>query len=352
MTSEAPPFWWQAPDWRAYALYPISAIYGTVARRRMTAARREPIDVPVLCVGNFTVGGAGKTPVAIALARQARRMKLSPGFLSRGFGGKFPVPHVVDVHRDSARHVGDEPLLLAAHAPVAVTPDRAAGAKLLASRGCDFLIMDDGFQSARIHMDYALLVVDGRRGVGNGHVIPGGPVRAPLVHQMRFVQGLLKVGEGEAANDIIRMAARAGRPVYEAHTEIRDPQQFAGRRFLAFAGIGDPGKFFDTVTQAGGTVEMTRSFADHHFFTRDDLDDLTTAAAEKGLELITTAKDAVRLRHGASHEREFAAGLSVLEIELAFDLSRTARTIVDATLEEWRHRRDRAMTGSAKTVQP
>ena len=223
MTSEAPPFWWQAPDWRAYALYPISAIYGTVARRRMTAARREPIDVPVLCVGNFTVGGAGKTPVAIALARQARRMKLSPGFLSRGFGGKFPVPHVVDVHRDSARHVGDEPLLLAAHAPVAVTPDRAAGAKLLASRGCDFLIMDDGFQSARIHMDYALLVVDGRRGVGNGHVIPGGPVRAPLVHQMRFVQGLLKVGEGEAANDIIRMAARAGRPVYEAHTEIRDP---------------------------------------------------------------------------------------------------------------------------------
>ena len=104
--------------------------------------------------------------------------------------------------------------------------------------------------------------------------------------------------------------------------------------------------------QAGGTVEMTRSFADHHFFTRDDLDDLTTAAADKGLELITTAKDAVRLRHGASHEREFAAGLSVLEIELAFDLSRTARTIVDATLEEWRHRRDRAMTGGAKAVQP
>ena len=115
-------------------------------------------------------------------------MQLSPGFLSRGFGGNFPVPHVVDLHHDSARHVGDEPLLLAEHAPVAVTPDRAAGAKLLASRGCDFLIMDDGFQSARIHMDYALLVVDGRRGVGNGHVIPGGPVRAPLVHQMRFAQ--------------------------------------------------------------------------------------------------------------------------------------------------------------------
>jgi tetraacyldisaccharide 4'-kinase len=346
MASEAPPFWWQPPDWRAYALYPVSAVYAAVASRRMNAARRERIDVPVLCIGNFTVGGAGKTPAAIALANEARRMQLSPGFLSRGFGGKFPVPHVVDAHHDSARHVGDEPLLLAEHAPVAVTPDRAAGAKLLASRGCDFLIMDDGFQSARIHMDYALLVVDGRRGVGNGHVIPGGPVRAPLVHQMRFAHAVLKIGAGEAANDIVRMASRAGRPVYEAHTAIRDPQRFAGRRFLAFAGIGDPDKFFDTVAEAGGEVAMTRGFPDHHFFTKDDLADLSAAAAEKGLELITTAKDAVRLRHGASHERAFAAGIDVLEIELVFDLSLTPRTIIDATLTEWRNRHHAA--GSAK----
>jgi tetraacyldisaccharide 4'-kinase len=341
MASEAPPFWWEAPDWRAYALFPASAVYAAVARRRMTYARREKIDVPVLCVGNFTVGGAGKTPVAIALAEEAKRMQLSPGFLSRGFGGSFPAPHMVDPHRDSARHVGDEPLLLSAHAPVAVTPDRAAGAKLLASRGCDLVIMDDGFQSARIHMDFALLVVDGRRGVGNGHVIPGGPVRAPLVHQLRFAQGLLKIGEGEAANDIIRMASRAGRPVYEAHTVPRDPEQFAGRRFLAFAGIGDPQKFFATIEEAGGAVEITRSFADHHFFTREDLDDLATAARDKGLELITTAKDAVRLRHGAEHERAFAAGLNVLEIALVFDVAHTPRAIIDATLREWRERRHR-----------
>ena len=238
--------------------------------------------MPVLCVGNFTVGGTGKTPVAIALARQARRMQLSPGFLSRGFGGKFPAPHVVDAHHDSARHVGDEPLLLAEHAPVAVTPDRAAGAKLLASRGCDFLIMDDGFQSARIHMDYALLVVDGRRGVGNGHVIPGGPMRAPLVHQTALRAGACsRSATAKRADDIVRKASRAGRPVFEAHTEIRDPGRFAGRRFLAFAGIGDPGKFFDTVALAGGTVEMTRSFPDHHFFTSDDLDDLAATAARQ-----------------------------------------------------------------------
>lgn len=341
MASEAPPFWWEKPDWRAYALYPASVVYGAVARRRMTRARREKIDVPVLCVGNFTVGGAGKTPVAIALAEQAKRMRLSPGFLSRGFGGSFPAPHVVDAFHDSARYVGDEPLLLAEHAPVVVTRDRAAGARLLTSRGCDLIIMDDGFQSARIHLDYALLVVDGRRGLGNGHVIPGGPVRAPIVHQLRFAQAVLKVGEGDAANGIIRMASRAGRSVYEAHAEIRDPEQFVGRRFLAFAGIGDPEKFFRSVAQAGGEVEMTRSFPDHHFFAEEDLSELVEVAGQKELELVTTAKDAVRLRHGTEHEPELASRLSVLEIDLVFEVEHAPRAIIEATLKEWRDRRHR-----------
>jgi tetraacyldisaccharide 4'-kinase len=342
MTSEAPPFWWEKPDWRAYALYPASAIYAIVAKRRMTYARREKIDVPVLCVGNFTIGGAGKTPVAIALAGEAKRMGLSPGILSRGFGGSFSEPHIVDAHHDSARYVGDEPLLLAEHAPVVVTPDRAAGARLLAARGCDLVIMDDGFQSARIHMDYALLVVDGRRGVGNGHVIPGGPLRAPLVHQLRFARAVLKLGEGDAANGIIRMASRAGRPVYEAHAQVRDPARFAGRRFLAFAGIGDPEKFFRSVAEAGGSVEIRRSFPDHHAFTKEDLDDLAATARKEGLELITTAKDAIRLRHGSAEEREFAAGLEVLEIDLVFDAAHTPHAIIEATLKEWRERRHKS----------
>ena len=343
MASEAPPFWWQAPDWRAWTLAPVSAVYGAVAGRRMAHGPREPIDLPVICVGNFTVGGAGKTPAAIALSREAKRMRLQPGFLSRGYGGSFPKPHVVDAYHDSARHVGDEPLLLAEHAPVVVTPDRAAGARLLASRGCELLIMDDGFQSARLHMDFALLVVDARRGVGNGHVIPGGPLRAPLIEQLRLLHGVLKVGEGEAANDIIRRASRAGRPVYEAHVRPRDPGQFNGRRFLAFAGIGDPDKFFRTVEEAGGTVEMRRGFPDHHFFSRDDLDDLAAAARKEGLELITTAKDAVRLRHGSEHERAFAKDLSVLEIELVFDIAHTPRVVIEQALKAWRERRHQSI---------
>lgn len=304
----------------------------------MKSARREKMDAPVLCVGNFTVGGTGKTPIAIALARQAKRMQLVPGFLSRGHGGSFAEPHVVDTHHDSAKHVGDEPLLLAEHALVAVSANRAAGARLLIERGCNFLIMDDGFQSARIHIDYALIVVDARFGLGNGHVIPGGPMRARLIDQLRFADAILKMGEGERADPIVRQAARAGKPVFSATARPRGKKAFAGRRFLAFAGIGHPEKFFDTVGKAGGTVVLAHAFADHHFYLPDELDDLVAAADAGELELLTTSKDAARLRHGAASP-EFLERLNVLEIDAVFDIELSAERIVDETLDAWRRRK-------------
>lgn len=338
MASEAPPFWWEKPDWRVLALSPLSAIYALVAGRGMRRARREKIEAPVLCIGNFTVGGTGKTPVAIALAEQAKRMQLKPGFLSRGHGGSFAEPHVVDAHHDSARHVGDEPLLLAEHAPVAVTPNRAAGARLLLERhGCDFLIMDDGFQSARIHIDYALVVVDARYGIGNGRVIPGGPLRARIVDQLVFTSGLLKMGEGTAADAVVRQAARAARPIFEAHTKPSSKQGLAGKRFLAFAGIGHPEKFFDTVREAGGELALTRPFPDHHFYGEDELAELAATARAEGLGLITTAKDAARLRHGAP--QDFLDQLEVLEIDTVFELERVPERIIDETLDAWRQRK-------------
>ncbi|RUZ76770.1 tetraacyldisaccharide 4'-kinase [Mesorhizobium sp. M7A.F.Ca.US.006.01.1.1] len=338
MASEAPPFWWEEPDWRVLALSPLSAIYAAAAGRGMRRAKREKIEAPVLCIGNFTVGGTGKTPVAIALAKQAKRLHLKPGFLSRGHGGSFAEPHVVDIDHDSARHVGDEPLLLAEHAPVAVTPNRAAGARLLLERnGCDFLIMDDGFQSARIHIDYALVVVDARYGIGNGRVIPGGPLRAKIVDQLVFTSGLLKMGEGTAADSVVRQAARAGRAIFEAHTEPSGKAGLAGKRFLAFAGIGHPEKFFDTVREAGGELALTRPFPDHHFYAEDELAELAATARTEGLVLITTAKDAARLRHGAS--QGFLDRLEVLEIDTVFELDHVPERIIDETLDAWRQRK-------------
>ncbi|MFK0687551.1 tetraacyldisaccharide 4'-kinase [Mesorhizobium sp. IMUNJ 23033] len=339
MTSEAPPFWWEKPDWRVLALSPLSAAYAIVAGRRMRRAPREKVEAPVLCVGNFTVGGTGKTPVAIALARQAKRMQLNPGFLSRGHGGSFAQPHLVDPHHDAAKHVGDEPLLLAEHAPVAVTPNRAAGARLLIEKhGCDFLIMDDGFQSARIHIDFALVVVDTRYGIGNGRVIPGGPLRANIVDQLVFTSALLKMGEGTAADAVVRQAARAGRPIFEAHTLPRGKERFAGKRFLAFAGIGHPEKFFDTLRAAGGEVALSRAFPDHHFYGEDELAELAGTARREGLRLVTTAKDAARLRHGTALAG-FLDQLDVLEIDTVFELDHVPERIIDETLDAWRQRK-------------
>ncbi|MBL8582010.1 MAG: tetraacyldisaccharide 4'-kinase, partial [Rhizobiaceae bacterium] len=214
MVGESPTFWWEPPDWRAYALSPASAVYGRIAAARMRNAPRVALPVPVLCVGNFTVGGSGKTPVTAAMARAAHAAGLRPGILSRGHGGSARTPHLVDPEHDLARHVGDEPLLLARDALVAISADRAAAGKLLVENGCDFLVMDDGFQSARVAIDYALIVVGSGQGVGNGHVIPGGPLRAPVAAQLPFADALLKLGDGTAADGIVRKAARAGKALY------------------------------------------------------------------------------------------------------------------------------------------
>jgi len=338
MASEAPPFWWEKPDWRAYALYPLSRLYGFVATRRMINARREKLDVPVLCVGNFTVGGTGKTPVAIALAKQAKKMHLTPGFLSRGYGGSIGEPHIVDRKHDSARQVGDEPLLLSDHAITATTPNRIAGAKLLMQRGCNLLIMDDGFQSAQIHMDYALVVVDGRYGIGNGHVLPGGPLRANLIDQVRFATGIVRMGEDKAGEGVVRQAARAGRPIFEAWMRARAGDKLAGRRFLAFAGIGHPDKFFDTVAKAGGEIVMSRSFPDHHFYSNDELRELAHTAEVAELELITTAKDLARLRNGIA-PADLVDKLNVLEVDAVFENAVATKRIIEETLDAWRDRR-------------
>ncbi|MCG6114165.1 MAG: tetraacyldisaccharide 4'-kinase [Mesorhizobium sp.] len=340
MVSEAPPFWWHKADWRAWALYPASRIYAAAARHRLETAERHPVAAPVLCVGNFTVGGAGKTPVAITLARQAQKMNRKPGFLSRGYGGAVYAPHLVDAETDTVRHVGDEPLVLARTAPTVVAPNRVEGAELLITHGCDFIIMDDGFQSARVYIDYALIVVDTLRGIGNGHTMPGGPMRASLVDQMRHVDAIVRVGDGNAADEVVRQAARAGRRIYQARTKPCTTP-FGEEPLLAFAGIGHPEKFFRTVEELGGRIVMKRGFSDHHLYTDEEARDLLRTAERQGARLVTTAKDAVRLRHGSEALGELAAAVTVVEIDTVFEHPETSGTIIRETLAAWQRRRER-----------
>lgn len=339
MVSEAPPFWWQSSGIQSALLSPFGWIYGRVARRIMDKRVRKAVDVPVICVGNFTVGGSGKTPTALALASAAIERGLKPGFLSRGYGGGVHHATVVDLEKDTARLVGDEPMLLAAKATTVVSPNRAEGADLLASEGVDLIIMDDGFQSARLVFDQALLVVDARRGVGNGCVFPAGPVRAPVIDQLRHANALIVVGEGDGADRMIRLAARAAKPIHLARLQPRNGAQFRDRNCLAFAAIGDPEKFFKTLEDAHVRLARCKSYPDHHPFTEDEIRELLAEAELYGLELITTGKDYVRLQAGHGNAAELVEKTSVLEIDLAFDSPDVPGAIIEAALSAFKRRR-------------
>ncbi len=173
------------------------------------------LDVPVICIGNLVVGGAGKTPTALEVASVCRKLKLNPGFLTRGYGGRERGPLCVSAGAHTAEDVGDEALLLAQFAPTVIAADRPSGAKLLAQLGADVVVMDDGFQNPSLDKDLSLVVIDAERGIGNGFVFPAGPLRAPLAAQIRIADALVVLGEG-AGGKAVRIAARAGRPTLRA----------------------------------------------------------------------------------------------------------------------------------------
>jgi tetraacyldisaccharide 4'-kinase len=331
-SQEPPPFWWKPTSAMALALSPVSLIYGWGAARRMASPARSSVPVPVLCIGNFIAGGAGKTPTAIALAGAITRRGLRPGFLSRGYGGRIEGPAVVDPTVHFAADVGDEPILLAEVAPTVVSADRAAGAAMLVEQGCNFIVMDDGFQNPGLAKDFSLVVVDSGRGIGNGWTIPAGPLRAPLRAQLLKADAVLVIGEKSGADRVIRETARSGRPVHLARTRVVNPRQWKSRKVIAFTGIADPSKFFESLEAAGAELVASRPFPDHHFFTQEEARDLLALADASGAELVTTAKDRARL----FGQRDYIAVLSVetqvLEITLSFDDSKSTDRIIDATI--------------------
>jgi tetraacyldisaccharide 4'-kinase len=201
-----PAFWHRPSSWKSHLLRPLGALYGAIAARRL---QRKGFDagIPILCVGNYHVGGAGKTPTVLALVQVLRGMGERPVVLSRGYGGKLRGPVTVDPERHGAADVGDEPLMMAPHVPVVVARERIDGAALAKSRGASVILMDDGFQNPSLAKDCSLIVIDGERGVGNGRVFPAGPLRAPLSPQLALTDALVVIGEGVAGNAIAEEVA-------------------------------------------------------------------------------------------------------------------------------------------------
>ncbi|MFN5715509.1 MAG: tetraacyldisaccharide 4'-kinase, partial [Bradyrhizobium sp.] len=279
-----PAFWHRPTSWIASLLSPLAALYGAVAARRM---RRPGADagIPVICVGNYHVGGAGKTPTVLALAKLLRELDERPVVLSRGYGGRLEGPVKVDRDRHSAADVGDEPLMMAASLPVVVSRDRAAGLALARAQDASVILRDDGFQNPSVAKNVSLIVIDAMRGVGNGRVIPAGPLRAPLSPQLARTDALVVVGEGSAAAKIAADLASRGKPVLSARLKPDQASLAAlgGERVLAFAGIGDPARFFNTLRSSGVDVVRSRAFADHHAFTADEIEQLTAGAKADAL---------------------------------------------------------------------
>ena len=274
-----------------------------------------PAPIPILCVGNLVAGGAGKTPTAIALAHVLRAQGRVVHMLTRGYGGRQLGPLLVDPTRHNSDAVGDEALLLARAAPTWVGVDRRVIAHRAADAGATIAIMDDGFQNPSLQKDLSLIVVDGEVGLGNGCVMPAGPLREDPVRALARADAILIMGEDRAdvAAQLARMMPRPT-PILSAKlAPTGEAQKLKGARVFAFAGIARPEKFFASLRAAGCDLAGTRAFPDHYVFRKSDLAALKSSAIQSGSRLVTTEKDFVRLHPGD------ADGIATFAVEAVFD---------------------------------
>jgi tetraacyldisaccharide 4'-kinase len=323
----APDFWWQKPGLAGTLLYPLSLLYGAITTARM-ARKGGRAAVPVICVGNPTVGGAGKTPTALAVAAMLKEAGERPFFLTRGYGGRLSGPLTVDLQEHTAADVGDEPLLLARKFPTVVARDRMAGAHIAAHEGASVIVMDDGFQNPSLRKDFSILVIDGGLGLGNGWVFPAGPLRAPIDQQLEFAQCIVAVGERTATS----IPSNSGVPEFPARLmPDASASTLAGKKVLAFAGIGHPQKFFATLRNAGADVAEERVFDDHHFYSAQDAGALLQAAKAKSLQLVTTEKDFVRIQ-GHQPLKTLADATITLPVQLKFSSENEFRELLSQAL--------------------
>jgi tetraacyldisaccharide 4'-kinase len=320
------PSWWyeKEPRWQARLLSPVGAVVGAIAEKRLRRSTPYRSRLPVICVGNFTVGGSGKTPLAICLADIISGLGGKPWFLSRGYGGTLKGPLRVDAKSHSASDVGDEPLLLARYAPAVISRDRAEGARSIETSAgtAGVIIMDDGLQNPSLAKDLSIVVVDAARGFGNGRVIPAGPLRAPLAVQIGLADVIALTGaeQAKATPFIERLRGMTRAPIIRTETQARlAGMRLQGQKVIAYAGIANPDRFFSMLVDLGADVVERHAFADHHAFSSNDARDLLDAANRTAATLITTEKDFVRLSGTAPEIRELKARSAVLAIETAID---------------------------------
>ncbi len=298
MPRTTPEFWYRAnsaaPSVEEILLAPFGTLYQFAHRIKLKRTQTAAVPIPVICVGNLSVGGSGKTPTCIALNALIKKHKLfkNPYFLTRGYGGHETGPRRITVH-DDANAVGDEPLVLLKHSNTIISRDRYDGACHAHDLDADCILMDDGLQNMSLKKDISFIVVNGKMGFGNGKTLPSGPLREPLDFALPRIDGVILIGEDERN---IQQQLPADLPVFKASIQPdADHALDTAQAYFAFCGLGYPKKFYDTLRAMDLNIVDHQSFPDHHSYDHDDLDRLRTRAAQNNATLITTEKDYVRV---------------------------------------------------------
>lgn len=340
--AQSEPRWWYAdarsPE--ALLLAPLGWIYGAAGRARFATTPPMRSERPVICIGNFTAGGAGKTPLTIAVAAILRSLGREPWTLSRGYGGALAGPVRVDPARHGAADVGDEPLLLAKHAVAVVSRDRRAGARFIAENAPAnaVIVMDDGLQNPALRKDLTLVIVDRARGLGNGRVIPAGPLRAPLGFQVGLADALVVNGPLELPMraDVAALAKTIAGPMLSVWpTPADDEPRWRGRRVVAYAGIANPQRFFLLLENLGAHVVETRAFGDHQSLTNSEAQSLLAESRAKNATLVTTEKDMARFTGAEGAVADLAQASEMLKIRMQFGPGdeATLKTLIARAIE-------------------
>lgn len=300
MSLKTPSFWYRAPEdatsKRERLLSPLSKIYQLFFALDQKLKKPCSVDIPILCIGNITAGGTGKTPTSIALLNALKHASIAqnPFFLIRGYGGAEHGPLLVDLNEHSAWDVGDEALILAKHAPTIIGGDRVASAELAIEHGADIIIMDDGLQNPSIHKDLKFVVINGEMGFGNQKLMPAGPLRQPLAQGLAIADAFIIIG---ADHHNTQQHLPEDKPVLYAQLQnARNYTPDTQKPYIAFAGLGYPDKFFNFLKSSMGmNIIDTIPFGDHHPYDSQDLLKLYEQAQTQKATLLTTEKDFMRL---------------------------------------------------------